>query len=443
MITDPDQERARAVFHRRVGGEDVGRIEYTGLRKDGSTFPIVIRAVLMRRDGAVIGVRGVILDVTERKRAEEKVKERTHTIETLNRIMTEGNKATDVQSFAKTVTDLALELLHFDVGTIHLIDYDARCANLCYVTGLPDIAVEAIKCIPLDKALYARVLVEGRLLFVDGHEASRVPHAAELGLKSLAVVPLYRYDKRIGVLTVGSFKRHTSSQAEQELLIAIGNEAGVVIAKLQADELIRTTLKERETLLKEIHHRVKNNMQVISSLLSLQAAQATEPETIDMFSESQRRIRSMALIHEKLYRSGSLAEIDFGDYVESLVGELLRMYNVPLGAITIAVDIENVQLGVDAAIPCALIINELVSNSLKYAFPDGRTGGVTVALQHANEAYTLTVADDGVGFPADVDFRATDSLGMQLVVTLVNQLEGTIDLSRENGTAFVISFHVD
>jgi PAS domain S-box-containing protein len=443
MITDPDQERARAVFHRRVGGEDVGRIEYTGLRKDGSTFPIVIRAVLMRRDGAVIGVRGVILDVTERKRAEEKVKERTHTIETLNRIMTEGNKATDVQSFAKTVTDLALELLHFDVGTIHLIDYDARCANLCYVTGLPDIAVEAIKCIPLDKALYARVLVEGRLLFVDGHEASRVPHAAELGLKSLAVVPLYRYDKRIGVLTVGSFKRHTSSQAEQELLIAIGNEAGVVIAKLQADELIRTTLKERETLLKEIHHRVKNNMQVISSLLSLQAAQATEPETIDMFSESQRRIRSMALIHEKLYRSGSLAEIDFGDYVESLVGELLRMYNVPLGAITTTVEIENVQLGVDAAIPCALIINELVSNSLKYAFPDGRTGGVTVALKRENEAYTLTVADDGVGFPPDVDFRATDSLGMQLVVTLVNQLEGTIELNRENGTAFVISFHVD
>ena len=443
MITDPDQERARAVFHRRVGGEDVGRIEYTGLRKDGSTFPIVIRAVLMRRDGAVIGVRGVILDVTERKRAEEKVKERTHTIETLNRIMTEGNKATDVQSFAKTVTDLALELLHFDVGTIHLIDYDARCANLCYVTGLPDIAVEAIKGIPLDEALYARVLVEGRPLFVDGHEALRVPHAAELGLKSLAVVPLYRYDKRIGALNVGSFTRHTFSQAEQELLIAIGNEAGVVIAKLQADELIRTTLKERETLLKEIHHRVKNNMQVISSLLSLQAAQATEPETIDMFSESQRRIRSMALIHEKLYRSGSLAEIDFGDYVESLVGELLRMYNVPVGAITITTDIENVQLGVDTAIPCALIINELVSNSLKYAFPDGRTGGVTVALKRENEAYTLTVADDGVGFPADVDFRATDSLGMQLVVTLVNQLEGTIDLSRENGTAFVISFHAD
>ncbi len=181
-------------------------------------------------------------------------------------------------------------------------------------------------------------------------------------------------------------------------------------------------------------------MQVVSSLLSLQAAQATEPETIEILDESQRQIRSMALIHEKLYRSGSLAEIDFGDYVKSLVDDLLRMYNVPGRAITIAVDIENVQLGVDTAIPCGLVINELVSNSLKYAFPDGRTGDVTVALQRANGVHTLTVADDGVGFPADLDFRATDSLGMQLVTALVNQLEGTITLDRTKGTTFIITF---
>ena len=443
MVVPADAERARAVFRRRMGGEDVGGVEYAGLRKDGSTFPISIRAVQMKRDGTVVGQRGVILDVTELKRAEERVKEYTHTIETLNRIMTEGNRATDVQSFAKTVTDLTLELLHFDVGTVHLNDYNVRRANVCYATGIPDITVEAIRGIPLDEALYTRVLVEGRPLFVDGHEALRVPHAAELGLASFAVVPLYRYDKRIGALTAGGFTRHTFTQAEQELLIAIGNEAGVVIAKLQADELIRATLNERETLLKEIHHRVKNNLQIVSSLLSLQAAQATEPETIDTLNESQTRIRSIALIHEKLYSSSSLAEIDFGNYVQSLVNELLPMFNVPFGVITTTVDIENVQLDVDTAIPCALIINELVSNSLKHAFPDGRAGAVTIALERANGAHALTVADNGIGFPADVDFQATDSLGMQLVVALVNQLGGTIELNRENGTAFVISFHAD
>ena len=440
LIATADQERAYAVFRRRMSGEDVGQIEYAGLQKDGSTFPVAIRAVLMRRDGAVVGMRGIIVDIAERKRAEERVKEHTHTIEILNHIVTEGNRAAGVQSFAETVTNLTLELLHFDVGTIYLGDDDARRAKLRYATGIPDTAAEAIREPPLDETPYAAFLVEPRPLFLDGHEVSRVPHAAELGLKSLAVVPLYRYDKIIGAFNVGSFKRHTFSQAEKELLIAIGNEVGVVIAKLQADEFIRAALKERETLLKEIHHRVKNNMQVVSSLLSLQAAQATEPETIEILDESQRQIRSMALIHEKLYRSGSLAEIDFGDYVKSLVDDLLQMYNVPGGAITIAVDIENVQLGVDTAIPCGLIINELVSNSLKYAFPDGRTGDVTVALQCANGVHTLTVADDGVGFPADLDFRTTDSLGMQLVTALVNQLEGTITLDRTKGTTFIITF---
>jgi two-component sensor histidine kinase len=396
----------------------------------------------MRRDGGVVGIRGTLVDITERKRAEEGIKERTHTIETLNHIMTEGNRATDVQSFAKTVTDLTLELLHFDVCLLFLVDDDVSCANLCHATGLPDAAVETIRRVPLDEAPYANLLVDPKPFFVDDYETLRLLQVAHLGLKSLAVVPLYR-DKHIGSFNIGSFKRHIFSQAERELLIAIANEVGVVITKLQADELIKATLKERETLLKEIHHRVKNNMQIMSSLLSLQAAQSTGPDTIEALNESQRRIRSMALIHEKLYRSGSLAEIDFGDYIKSLVDELLRMYNVPLGVITITTDIENVQLGVDTAIPCALIINELVSNSLKYAFPDGRTGSITVALQRANGAYMLTIADDGVGIPADVDFRTTDSLGMQLVVTLVNQLEGTIELNRENGTAFVISFHVD
>jgi PAS domain S-box-containing protein len=443
LVTDADKERALTSHRRRLSGADLGRIEYAALRKDGSTCPISVRAVSIRRNGAVVGVRGIVVDITERKQAEERVREHVHAIETLNRISTEGNRASDVQSFAETVTDLTLELLHFDVGTIHLYDADARRANLCYATGIPDIAVAAIDGIPLEEALYAHVLVEGKPLFVDGDDALRVPHAAQLGLKSLAVMPLYHYDKRIGALNIGSFTHHTFSQSERDLLVAIGNEAGVVIAKLQTDELMMAALKERETLLKEIHHRVKNNMQIISSLLSLQAAQATERETIDMLNESQSRIRSMALIHEKLYRSGSLAEIDFGDYIDSLIDELLRMYNVPLGVITITADIENIQLGVDTAIPCALIINELVSNSLKHAFPDGRAGDVTVALQRANGAHTLTVADDGVGFPADLDFRTTDSLGMQLVSALINQLEGTIELNRENGMAFVISFHVD
>jgi PAS domain S-box-containing protein len=248
LIAPADLERARAVFRRRMRGEDVGRVEYIGLRKDESTFPISIRSTLMWQDAAVVGQRGVILDFTELKRAEEEIKEHTRTTEILNLIVTEGSRATNVQSFAEAATNLTLELMCFDVGTIHLVDDDARSANLRYATGIPDTTVEAFRKIPLDEAPYAPFLVEPSPLFIDGHEASRVPHVAEVGLESLAVVPLYRYNTIVGVLTFGSFTRHTFSQTEKELLIAIGNEVGTVLAKLQTDE----ALKEGERRIREL-----------------------------------------------------------------------------------------------------------------------------------------------------------------------------------------------
>jgi PAS domain S-box-containing protein len=248
LIAPADLKRARAVFRRRMRGEEIGRVEYSGLRKDGSTYPISIRSALMKQAGAVVGQRGVILDFTELKLAEDEIKEHSHTIETLNCIVTEGNRATDVQSFAEAATNLTLELMHFDSGTIHLFDDSTRRARLQYATGIPDAVVEAMRNIPLDDAQYAAFLVELSPLFIDDCQALSLPHLAELGLESLAVVPLYHYDKRIGALLVGSFKRHTFSQAEKALLVAIGNEMGTVMANLRADE----ALKENERRIREI-----------------------------------------------------------------------------------------------------------------------------------------------------------------------------------------------
>ena len=439
LIAPADLKRARAVFPRRMSGEDVGRVEYAGLRKDGSTFNMAARSALMRRDGAVVGQRGVMLDITEQKLAEQRAKEHTHTIETLNRIVTEGNRATDVQSFVEVATKLACELMHFDIGGIYLIDADARYATLQYGQGLPETVRDAIEKIPYHDAPFSAILIDGDPLFAEDYVTFRPQHAP-LGVGSLASVPLYSRDTIIGALNVGSATPHTFSQTEKELLVAIGREVGTVIAKLQADASVRAALKEKETLLKEIHHRVKNNMQVVSSLMSLQADRATNVEAQAVLTASQSQIRSMALIHEKLYSSGTLSEIEFADYVGSLIKELLQMYRVAPDAVTITTDIEDVRFGVDIAMPCALILNELVSNCLKYAFPDGSVGEVIVGMQYADGTYTLTVADNGVGFPADVDFRATGSLGMQLVIALVDQLDGTIDMNRETGTSFVISF---
>jgi len=204
-----------------------------------------------------------------------------------------------------------------------------------------------------------------------------------------------------------------------------------------AEERIRASLKEKEVLLKEVHHRVKNNLQIISSLLNLQSKYIKDDQALEMFKESRNRIRSMTLIHEKLYRSKDLANIDVAEYIQNLSSNLFRSYSA--GRISLRTQVDDILLGVDTAIPCGLIINELVSNSLKHAFPD-KQGEILVDLHRDNGKFTLRVRDNGVGFPEHVDFRNTDSLGLQLVCTLTDQLDGEIELDRAGGTEFRITF---
>jgi PAS domain S-box-containing protein len=216
-----------------------------------------------------------------------------------------------------------------------------------------------------------------------------------------------------------------------------------ITTRKQAEESIKASLKEKEVLLKEIHHRVKNNLQVICSLLNLQAGYTSDQPTSEMFRESQQRVRSMALVHETLYRAQDLARIDFAEYVQSLTASLARSYGRPEISVALKGERSSVFLGVDKAVPCGLIVNELVSNALKHAFPKGRKGEVCVTLQgDSGLQLTLDVSDDGVGFPARLDFRNTTSLGLQLVNTLTEQLQGTIALQNYGGTTFQIQFPI-
>ena len=212
-----------------------------------------------------------------------------------------------------------------------------------------------------------------------------------------------------------------------------------VTERKRADEQIKASLKEKEVLLKEIHHRVKNNLQVMSSLLSLQTQYLNDPDALAKFRVSMDRIKSMALIHDKLYRSGNLSRIYFPGYAEDLTHDLVNTY-VTDRIIEMDLRLEPVSFDVDTAMPLGLIINELVSNSLKHAFPDTERGTILVALRKEQGSLTLTIADNGVGFPGDIDFAETQSLGMQLVVSLVEQLDGTITLTRDGGTEFTITF---
>ena len=226
-------------------------------------------------------------------------------------------------------------------------------------------------------------------------------------------------------------------QRKQMVLLAMQDITQRKEAEL---ERMKAMLREKEVLLKEIHHRVKNNLQIISSLLRLQSESQKSKSSDDVFRESQNRIRSMALIHEKLYHSHDLSKIDFSEYVRNLASNLFLSYDVDPGRIGLEVKVEDVSWDVGTAIPCGLIINELISNALKYAFPENRPGKIRVALCKEDGMFRLSVADDGVGLPKDVDFRRTDSLGFQLVGMLTEQLNGAMDVQAHGKTEICILF---
>ncbi|WP_321423316.1 histidine kinase dimerization/phosphoacceptor domain -containing protein [uncultured Methanobacterium sp.] len=203
---------------------------------------------------------------------------------------------------------------------------------------------------------------------------------------------------------------------------------------------IEKSLEEKELLLKEIHHRVKNNLMIISSLLNLQSRYIEDKKYKDIFQESQNRAKSMALIHERLYRSADLKKIDFGDYIRTLANDLFHTYISDPSSIQMVMDIEEVRLDINTAIPLGLIVNELISNSMKHAFPDGMKGKININFHLKDDEFILTVRDNGVGFPKDLDYKNTESLGLQIINSLTDQIDGTLEFNGVHGTEFKIIF---
>jgi len=220
----------------------------------------------------------------------------------------------------------------------------------------------------------------------------------------------------------------------------IGNHTDISERKL-SEEKIRASLEEKEILLKEIHHRVKNNLQAISSLLSLQMNQFKEPRLREAFIQMKNRIRSMAMVHEKLYTSHDIAHINFGNHIKSIANELISAYGND--DIILEVEADNVPVELEKAVPLSLILNELVSNALVHAFP-GRSAGTLQIYLHkvGNDDIILVIRDNGKGFPDNVDLRESSTLGLTLINALVSQIDGTIEMSKENGTTFTIKFKV-
>ncbi|HEY9620377.1 MAG TPA: PAS domain S-box protein [Crinalium sp.] len=224
------------------------------------------------------------------------------------------------------------------------------------------------------------------------------------------------------------------------VLVAVQQD---ITERKQTEEKVRASLREKEVLLQEIHHRVKNNLQIVDGLLKMQSRRTKDPQVSSVLRDSQSRIASIALVHEKLYRSDDLANIDFAQYIRDLTIHLFESYNIDFTQITLQIQADGIFLDIETGIPCGLIINELVSNALKYAFPDDRKGKIQIALTLTGDrTLTLTVRDNGVGLPPDFDLTSMRSLGMILIQGLVDQLEGKLTLQNTPGAEFIITFQI-
>jgi len=367
-------------------------LDLYGLRKDGSEFPVEISLSPLETEEGTL-VSSAIRDVTERKRADARAR-----------------FAAVVESSEDAIYSRSFE------GRIEI--WNAAAERLFGYTSQEAVAAESWLLVPNDGRDSEREPLErvreGHA--VDPYETTRVRKDGSIVEVSIGISPI-RNDA--GDLTGAAVIARDITRAKD------------------AERRLLASLREKEVLLKEVHHRVKNNLQVISSLLSLQGARdSTSP---GVFAEMQNRVRSISLFHEKLYQARDLAHVEVGEYLRDLAYALLGQYGMA-HLVGLKVEMLDVQLGVDQAIPCGLIANELMTNALKYAFPAGRTGTISVVFRRDGTHSHLTIADDGVGLPSDIDLHHTETLGLQLVSTLAEQLEADIAVSRESGTSVTVSF---
>ncbi|MDD2321325.1 MAG: PocR ligand-binding domain-containing protein [Geobacteraceae bacterium] len=395
LVHPEDLQRIILEIERNTSrGIDRFQVEHRIITRAGTVRWVTTRTVLERdADGMVTNYRGVVLDITEHKQAEEALRFTQFAVD-----------HSSSQAFWTTPE-----------GHIFYVN-EAACRTLGYsreeLVGMTISDIGPTFPPEVFAEHWQDLRQKGSITFETVHRA-----------KDGRVYPV----EINANLVVFDNKKYNCAFATD------------ISERKRIEESLQVSLAEKTVLLQELHHRVKNNLQIISTLLDIQSDAIADVQVKSYFRECQNRINSLALVHEQLYQSCDLASVDLAEYISRLATYLFSSFVKDPARIALELDTESVSLNIDQTIPCGLIVNELISNSLKHAFPDNRAGTISVRLKVAAEGWiTFTVADNGIGLPADLESRKTHSLGLQLVHMLVRQLQGELEIHNDGGTSFVV-----
>lgn len=413
---------------------------------------------IYNQQGILTATEGFIIDISEKKLSEDELIKRNEELAAINHISLALSKLANQEEILELVHSMTSRL--FNNNNIYIAFWIEHSNKIQFPIYLVDGEKIFIPEREFGNSFTEYVLKNKKPIIISRNVADKFK---ELGInfsgkesKSIMSVPITTGENIIGVITFQDYEKENAfSLTDLNLLSTIASQTAIALEnsrlyttlskeledKKKAEKKINASLREKEILLQEIHHRVKNNLQIISSLLRLQSSYVNHDETKRMFMESDNRIKSMSIIHNKLYNSKDYEHIDFSDYIRTLVTNLTLTYGINTTKIKVNIFVDELLINIDTAIPCGLIINELVSNSFKYAFPGGRKGNVNVQLTKIfSGKYQLIVEDDGIGLPENFNIESNISLGMKLVILLTKQLDGTFEYKAKKGTQFKIEF---
>ncbi|MBY5399469.1 AAA family ATPase [Rhizobium leguminosarum] len=439
-----DRGKVLSKWSQMIADETPGEIEARMLRFDGAARVFLIKGTPLRDDtGKVIKWYGTHTDIDDLKRGEHLLAEEKRLLEMLgsgrplSAIL--DSLCNSMEAFMDTsMVSVALldqesqDIRHFKSERI---SPDFRGALDRMSTGMRRRGRD--RPYPSEGMPASAALIGNTQSWSDCHTIARSE-----GLKTWWSTPVSSFDGGLLGFLVMLFPEMKELQPD-ELAVAqqFARLTGIIIEQKQSDAALRKSLQEKDALLKEVHHRVKNNLQLISSLLSLQASRIGDVGVAELFTESRNRVRSMALVHENLYRAGNFAKVSMPSHVQNLCSNLARAYSLQTHNVKLTTEIDEIELNLDQAISVGLVINELVSNALKHAFPNGRTGAIYVGLERVGRrGCRLYVSDDGVGLPKNFDVSKSDTLGLQLVRDLSDQLHGDLVTDRTRGASFAVTF---